>query len=73
MMTYGMRPCPGRQWPSVAGGGPKVARWIEETTGREHVHDQRGWDYRIRLGFSAQTPRPRHKEADAQAQAAFKK
>ena len=53
--------------------GPKIARWIEEKTGREHVHDQRGWDYLIRLGFSAQTPRPRHAEADAAAQAAFKK
>ena len=53
--------------------GPKVARWIEEATGREQVHDQRGWDYLLRLGFSAQTPRPRHAEADAAAQAAFKK
>ncbi len=53
--------------------GPKVARWIEETTGREHVRDQRGWDYLVRLGFSAQTPRPRHAEADAAKQAAFKK
>jgi transposase len=53
--------------------GPKIARWIEPQTGREHVHDQRGWDYLTRLGFSAQTPRPRHKEANAAEQAAFKK
>ncbi len=53
--------------------GPKIARWIEEKTGREKVHDQRGWDYLMRLGFSAQTPRPRHEQADAAAQAAFKK
>ncbi|HEV2123910.1 MAG TPA: winged helix-turn-helix domain-containing protein [Chloroflexota bacterium] len=53
--------------------GPKIARWIEEKTGRAKVHDQRGWDYLVRLGFSAQTPRPRHQEADAAAQAAFKK
>lgn len=53
--------------------GPKIARWIERKTGRAHVHDQRGWDYLVRLGFSAQTPRPRHAEADAAAQAAFKK
>ena len=53
--------------------GPKVARWIEEQTGREHVHNQRGWDYLVRLGFSSQTPRPRHQQADAQAQATFKK
>lgn len=53
--------------------GPKIARWIEQKTGRAYVHDQRGWDYLVRLGFSAQTPRPRHAEADPAAQAAFKK
>jgi transposase len=50
--------------------GPKVARWIEQATGREAVHDQRGWDYLIRLGFSAQTPRPRHEGADPAAEGA---
>ena len=25
--------------------GPKVARWIEQETGREKVWNQRGWDY----------------------------
>lgn len=53
--------------------GPKIARWIEAKTGREQVHDQRGWDYLVRLGFSAQTPRPRHAGADGTAQVAFKK
>lgn len=53
--------------------GPKIARWIERETGRGHVHAQRGWDYLVRLGFSAQTPRPRHGEADTAKQAAFKK
>ena len=53
--------------------GPKVARWIEQATGRAHVHDQRGWEYLLRLGFSAQTPRPAHEAADAAEQAAFKK
>lgn len=53
--------------------GPKVARWIEQRTGREHVHNQRGWEYLIRLGFSAQTPRPRHARSDEAAQAAFKR
>lgn len=53
--------------------GPKVARWIERATGREHVHDQRGWDYLVRLGFSSQSPRPAHDEADPAAGAAFKK
>lgn len=53
--------------------GPKVARWIEKRTGREHVHDQRGWDYLMRLGFSTKTPRPHHQGADLAKQAAFKK
>ena len=53
--------------------GPKVARWIQEKTGRDHVHDQRGWDYLIRLGFTAQTPRPRHQKASSEEQEAFKK
>lgn len=53
--------------------GPKVARWIEQATGRERVHDQRGWEWLVRLGFSVQTPRPSHEGADPAAQAAFKK
>lgn len=53
--------------------GPRVARWIEVKTGRAHVHDQRGWDYLIRLGFSAQSPRPRHQGGKAEEQEAFKK
>lgn len=53
--------------------GPKVARWIEATTGRARVHDQRGWEWMVRLGFSSQTPRPAHEGADPAAQAAFKK
>ena len=53
--------------------GPEVARWMEHTTGRAHVHDQRGWEYLVRLGFSSQTPRPAHDKAAPAAQAAFKK
>lgn len=53
--------------------GSKVARWIEEKTGRAHVHNQRGWDYLVRLGFSAQAPRPRHQGASKAEQEAFKK
>lgn len=61
--------------PAPDGGlwsGPKVARWMSEELGRP-VHDQRGWDYFQRLGFSSQSPRPRHIDADAEAQEAFKK
>ncbi len=51
--------------------GPKVARWIAERIGRESVHDQRGWEALRALGYTAQTPRPRHGKAEAQE--AFKK
>jgi transposase len=53
--------------------GPKVAQWIAQKTGREQVHPQRGWDYLRRLNYSGQRPRPRHANADAAAQSAFKK
>lgn len=54
--------------------GPKVAAWIAEKTGREHVHPQRGWDYLRRLGMSLQVPRPRHEQAASpEDQEAFKK
>lgn len=62
--------------PAPDGGlwtGPKVARWIAAETGRDHVHDQRGWDYLRKLGFVLRRPRPRHAKADPAAQAAFKK
>lgn len=41
------------QGPAPDGGewsGPKVARWIAEKTGSDHVWPQRGWDYLKRLG-----------------------
>jgi transposase len=57
--------------------GPKVARWIEAATGRTHVHNQRGWEYLRRLGFTPQRPRRRHEAASTpeslKEQAAFKK
>ena len=52
--------------------GPKVARWIGERIGSE-VTAQTGLNYLKALGFTFQRPRPRHPEADADAQAAFKK
>jgi transposase len=61
--------------PPADGGlwsGPKVARWIEEQTGRK-VHPQRGWEYLKRLGYSQRVLRPRHAKADPAAQEAFKK
>jgi transposase len=64
------------QAPHPDGGlwtGPKVARWIQQATGRERVVPQLGWDYLKRLGFSLQQPRPRHQQASQEAQEAFKK
>lgn len=64
------------QAPPADGGiwsGPKVAQWIAKKIGRSHVHSQRGWDYLQRLNYSGQRPRPRHAQADEEAQAAFKK
>lgn len=63
------------QAPPPQGGlwsGPKVAAWIAAQTGRK-IRPQRGWDYLLKLGFTLQRPRPRHAQADAAAQAAFKK
>ncbi len=55
--------------------GPKeVARWMEEKTGSERVHAQRGWEYLRKAGMSPQVPRPSSaKGADAKEREAFKK
>lgn len=36
--------------------GPKVANWIAQKTGSEHVWPQRGWDYLKRLGVKWRQP-----------------
>jgi hypothetical protein len=51
------RPSDGGIWT-----GPKLARWIEQETGKEKVWNQRGWEYLKRLGYSCQRPRPKHKK-----------
>ena len=43
--------------------GPKIARWLAKFHGVQAVHDQRGWDALIAIGYSLQQPRPRHPEA----------
>ena len=40
--------------------GPKVAAWMAAHLGIEKVHAQRGWEALKRIGWSVQTPRPRH-------------
>lgn len=43
--------------------GPKVARWLADLHGLKSVHDQRGWDALVAIGYSVQKPRPRHPQA----------
>ncbi len=59
------RPPEGDAW-----SGPLVARWMSARLGRE-VSRYRGWEALRRLGYTPQRPRPRHAQADPQAQATF--
>lgn len=59
--------------PPEGGGvwsGPKAARWIERRIGRS-VDNARGLEALRRIGWTPQRPRPRHRDADPQAQARF--
>jgi transposase len=51
----------------------KVARWIEERTGKRGLRAQRGWEYLRKLKHSPQVPRPSNTEANPKEQEAFKK
>ena len=51
--------------------GRTVAQWLAERLGRR-VSRQLGWRYLRRLGARWLKPRPRHAQADSQAQADFK-
>jgi len=54
--------------------GPKIARWLAQFQRLNSVHDQRGWDALIAIGYSIQKPRPRHpKAAGEEDRAGFKK
>ena len=52
--------------------GKKVVAWVKAHIGKD-IHLSRSYDYLERLGFSLQRPRPRHAEADMEAQDHFKK
>jgi transposase len=52
--------------------GPKVAAWITQRTGGKTC-PQVAWGWLKRLGFSKVHPRPRHRDASAEEQEAFKK
>jgi transposase len=54
--------------------GSKIARWLAKFHGLRSVHDQRGWDALIAIGYSIQQPRPRHPDAASEEdRAALKK
>jgi transposase len=48
----------------------KVAAWMSAKLGRS-VHVPLGWEALQRLGWRPKVPRPRHVQADAEAQATF--
>ena len=50
----------------------KVADWISTRVGHKVPH-KRGWIYMRSLGFTSQTPRPRHRDANKIQQEEFKK
>jgi len=52
--------------------GRTVAAWMSQKLGRP-VSVYLGWAYLVRLDGKRRTPRPRHVQADAEQQAAFKK
>jgi transposase len=57
--------------PPADGGvwtGPKIARWLAGFHRLKSVHDQRGWDALVAIGYSIQQPRPRHPEAAGKAE-----
>ena len=47
--------------------GPKIARWLAKFHGLKSVHDQRGWDALIAIGYSIQQPRPPRSGANIRA------
>ena len=50
--------------------GPKVARWLARFHAVKSVHDQRGFDALVAIGYSIQRPRPRHPGSAGEAERA---
>jgi transposase len=64
------------QGPAPDGGlwtSKKVAAWLEQELGVEHVHMPRGWELLRQLGYRSYVPRPCHRNADPAEQDARKK
>jgi len=51
----------------------KVAAWLEQELGVEHIHIPRAWELLRSLGYRSSAPRPRHAKADPAVQAEWKK
>ena len=56
----------------IVWNGAQVQQWIKTTLGKE-LYLSRAYEFLDAMGFSQQTPRPRHVEADDAAQEDFKK
>jgi transposase len=53
---------------------PKAAHFLARFHALTSVHDQRGWDALLAIGYSVQKPRPRHPQAAGEVErAALKK
>ena len=51
----------------------KVAAWLAQELGVDHIHPARGWELLRQLGYRSYVPRPRHRKADPEEQDAWKK
>jgi len=51
----------------------KVAAWLAQELGVDHIHTARGWELLRSLGYRSYVPRPRHHKADPEEQEAWKK
>ncbi len=57
---------------NIVWNGAQVQQWIKTTLGKE-LYLSRAYEFLDAIGFTQQTPRPRHVEADDKAQEDFKK
>jgi len=51
----------------------KVAAWLAQELGVDHVHIPRGWELLRALGYRPYAPRPQHAKADRNKQEEWKK
>jgi transposase len=64
------------QTPAPDGGlwtSPKVAQWLAQRLGVEHVHPARGWEILRTLGYRSYVPRPQHVKTSPEVQEEWEK